>query len=238
LARRRPRGKPTFRHVRSGGKNGGVERFLLQRSAELADQQLDGEEPVHFTESFARTVVEELSAAGDRVLDPFAGFGTTLVVAERLGRVPIGIELLRERVEIVRRRLRNPDAVIRGDARRLAELVDQPVALVLTSPPYRARNDHPEDPLTGYADEGGNYDSYLAELGTIFGQVTQLLVPGGHLVVNAANIWQSGLLTPLAWDIARVVGSHLTFVQDCYLAWDSQPADISGDYALVFRRDL
>jgi hypothetical protein len=25
-------------------------------------------------------------------------------------------------------------------------------------------------------------------------------------------------------------------VQECYLAWDSQPPDISGDYCLVFRR--
>lgn len=218
-------------------ENDGVERFLLQRAAELAAGQLDGEEPVHFTESFATTVVEELSKGGDRVLDPFAGYGTTLVVAERLGRVPIGVELLPERAEIVRRRLRNPGAVICGDARRLVALVDQPVALVLTSPPYRTRNEHPEDPLTAYTVDGGDYDAYLAELASIFGQVGQLLLPGGHLVVNAANIWQNGLLTPLAWDIARVVGSPLTFVQDCYLAWDSQPADISGDYALVFRRD-
>ena len=38
--------------------------------------------------------VEELSEPGDVVLDPFAGFGTTLVVAERLGRRGLGIELM------------------------------------------------------------------------------------------------------------------------------------------------
>ena len=216
-----------------------MERFLLQTAAELTAQNPSaGEEPVHFTESFAAAVIDELSGPSDRVLDPFAGFGTTLVVAERLRRSPVGVELLPDRVEIVRGRLRNPDAVSCGDAHRLAEIVDEPVTLALTSPPYRPRNDHPEDPLTAYAESGGDYEDYLAGLSTIFAQVGRLLVPGGHHVVNAANIWHHGVLTPLAWDIARVVSRHLPFVQDCYLAWDSQPPDISGDYALVFRREL
>ncbi len=42
---------------------------------------------------------------GDIVLDPFAGSGTTLVVAEQLGRKSIGVELDQINVEIIRERL-------------------------------------------------------------------------------------------------------------------------------------
>ncbi len=216
---------------------GGVQRFLLQTCAELEAQRPPAdEEPVHFTESFAATVIEEFSDPGDLVLDPFAGFGTTLAVAERLDRRAVGVELLEARADRMRRRLGNPDSVICGDARRLVDLVDGQVALVLTSPPYRTRNDHPENPLEGYAVRSGDYETYLDELEDVFAQAARLLRPGGHAVINVANVLHEQVLTTLAWDVARAVSRHLELVQECYLAWDTQPKDISGDYALVFRR--
>ena len=40
-----------------------------------------------------RTWIELYSEPGDLVVDPFAGFGTTVVEAQRLGRRGIGYEI-------------------------------------------------------------------------------------------------------------------------------------------------
>ena len=59
---------------------------------------------------------------------------------------------------------------------------------MLTSPPYMTAVAHPENPLTGYATDDGDYPTYLRELGEVFAQVADLLRPGGHVVVNVANV--------------------------------------------------
>jgi hypothetical protein len=50
-------------------------------------------------------VIESSSRPGDIVMDPFAGCGTTLVVAERLKRRWVGIEISPTAVELMTRRM-------------------------------------------------------------------------------------------------------------------------------------
>ncbi len=220
-----------------------MQQYLLQRVSELVEQRPpDDQELVHFTESLAATVLEDLTGPGDRVLDPFAGYGTSLVVSRRLGRPSVGVELLPERVSQVRARLdalgEGPAAqVVQGDARRLADLVEGPFDLCLTSPPYMTANAHPENPLKAYEVPDGDYPTYLEQLGEVFGQVAGLLRPGGHLALNVANTVQDGVLTPLAFDLAGVVRRHLTLVQDVVVCWDGTTWGVGADFLLVFRRD-
>jgi DNA modification methylase len=164
-----------------------------------------GTEDMHFTESLAAAVIEEYSNPGDVVLDPFGGFGTTPYVAVRMGRRPIAVELLEERASYIRQRLHDDAEVITGDARQLSSLVNSPVELCLTSPPYMTVTGHPQNPLTGYTTADGDYRTYLAEFEAVFRAVTALLRPGGHAVVNVANLVTTDTVTPLAWDIgARI----------------------------------
>jgi DNA modification methylase len=214
-----------------------VKPYVLARRSDLIEQRpADAAEDVHFTESLASEIIEAFTTAGARVLDPFAGFGTTLVVAARLGRRAVGVELLDERVAIVRGRIGPGDRIIQGDARRLADLVEGPFDLCLTSPPYMTTNDHPENPLTAYETTDGDYPTYLAELGDVFAQVAALLRVGGHAVVNVANIAHLGTVTTLAWDVGRVVSRHLRFRQEVFVCWDQPPPDLTGDYCLVYER--
>lgn len=211
---------------------------FVQRIADLVAERPAGTaDDIHFTEALAESVIGHASRPGDLVLDPFAGYGTTVAVAERMGRRAIGIELLPQHLEIARRRTAGQAQLILGDAREVARLVTGPVDLVLTSPPYMPSADHPENPLTGYATEDGDYPTYLRDLGAIFGQVATLLRPDGQLIVNVANVIAAdGDVTPLASDVAGLIDQHVPLLGVTTLEWDVQPAGLDGDYLLWFRR--
>ncbi len=53
-------------------------------------------------------IVKIASAAGDTVLDPFCGSGTTLVAAQTLGRNFIGIDSSAAAIQVTKERLQNP----------------------------------------------------------------------------------------------------------------------------------
>lgn len=203
---------------------------LVRRAEVLAEAHPDADEDVHFASALVEAVITDLTSPGDLVLDPFAGFGTTLRVAHRLGRRAVGVELLAERCALARAAA--PDAdVHHADARDLGRLVTDPVDLVLTSPPYRAVGDR-DDPLAGYTGTS-TYTSYLAGLREVFAAAFGVLAPGGHVVVNVANIDDGAAFTPLAWDVGRLLADLGRLRPETFVVWDAPWHDLAGDYLLV-----
>ena len=118
--------------------------------------------PAKFPETLAQEFIEFFTKAGQAVLDPMVGTGSTIVAALRTGRHSYGIELnpayatiARQVVEEERQALgeaatRLTSEVITGDAACLSEHIkakDMPLMdYVITSPPYwdmlRARGAH------------------------------------------------------------------------------------------------
>ena len=213
---------------------------VVLRAADLVAERPEGTaDDIHFTEALAASIIGYASRPGDLVLDPFAGYGTTVVVAERMGRRAIGIELVPEHFEIARRRTSGRAQLIMADARQVSRLVDDPVDLIFTSPPYMVSKDHPQNPLTGYTTLDGDYSVYLDELGSIFGQLANLLRPGGQLVINVANVVATnGSVTPLASDMAAVVDTHVPLIGVTTLVWDESPGGLDGDYLLWCTRPM
>lgn len=207
------------------------------------------DEDVHMVASVVDHVIERLTAVGDLVLDPFAGFGTTAQRAVALGRGAVAIELLPERVAHIHEHV--PTAcVIEGDARGLLSLMrsrasgsgailvsDEFVDLVLTSPPYMTANQHEADALTAYERDGGDYDRYLAELGLVAAQCARVVKPGGYVVWNVADIHYQDHTTHLIADCSEVLQRHLTLTGRTEIVWDCYPHDLVSDALLVFRRD-
>ncbi len=83
-------------------------------------------------------------------------------------------------------------ACIVGDARKMAELPDNSVALVVTSPPYFVGKDYEEIVLrsakAGDREVPETYGEFLQLLHEVFTECRRVLEPGGRIAVNVANL--------------------------------------------------
>ncbi len=86
------------------------------------------------------------------------------------------------------------DGPILGDARRMEELPNRSVALVVTSPPYFVGKEY-EDAVVQAARSNGleaeipkSYGEYLRLLHDVFTECVRVLEPGGRIAVNVANL--------------------------------------------------
>lgn len=190
---------------------------------------------VRASDNMLEFFIEKFSEKGQVVFDPFAGFGTTLLIAEEMGRSGYGIEYSQSRVNYVRELLSQPEHLIHGDSRKLLEYDLPNFDLCLTSPPYTNEQDS-ENPFVDYRQKGFDYLSYLEEMGNIFSQVAQKLNPSGHVVIEAANLKKQGHVTTLAWDIAREVSKILRFEGETLIAWDRYGYGYNHSYCLVFSK--
>jgi DNA modification methylase len=192
-------------------------------------------EDVRASENMLEHFINEYTKEGQIVFDPFAGYGTTLLVAEGLGRFAYGVEYSKPKADYVRGLLAHPEHLIEGDSRKLLEYDLPNFDLCLTSPPYTNENDS-ENPFVDYRQKGFDYPSYLQEMGNIFSQVAQKLNPSGHVVIEAANLKKLGHVTTLAWDIAHEVTKVLHFEGEIMVGWDKYGYGYNHSYCLVFSK--
>jgi DNA modification methylase len=179
-------------------------------------------------------LIEEFTEPGDLVFDPFAGYGTSLIVARRMGRRAVGIEFLPDRVSLIQRRSGSGVTVHVGDVRDKLDEVPFEIRLCLTSPPYMTASGHPENPLTGYSSRDGDYGTYLDELSCIFARISAHLENGGRIVVNVADQGPPTAVTPLVADIGSALSRHLVLERTIPVLWDRPPPGIVEDTCLVF----
>ncbi len=71
--------------------------------------------------------------------------------------------------------------VILGDSRRMLEVEDSSVQLVLTSPPYYHIKDYGVEGQIGY---GQSLHEYLKDLYRVWKEIYRVLEPGRRLVIN------------------------------------------------------
>ena len=86
--------------------NGGKQmKDVWTGSLTKESEKKNGNHPTQKPEYLLERIILASSQAGDLVLDPFCGSGTTGVVAKRLGRKFIGIDNVEEYLTITKKRL-------------------------------------------------------------------------------------------------------------------------------------
>ena len=206
----------------------------------LQKENLDGE-------FLAELFINHFTKPGDTVFDPFAGFGTYLFVAERMGRVPFGIESDDERYEHTRSKLSIKENIIHGDSRRLDEFPIPNIDFVYTSPIFMLR-DETKNPLAAWK-EDGDYQVYLNQMQDIFRKLSEFLNPGARVIVEVFNYTANDKrpLTLLAWDMTSAISEVLRFEKEIIVCYPgvkedgtSPPREVFGydhHYNLVFVKD-
>ena len=227
--------KVKFQRTEDAGVSRAMRSYVRLRRGNKAElpPELQSDD-VRFADELVRHFLEVFTEPGQVVFDPFAGFGTTLAIAEGMGRQAYGMELDEARCNFARSQIANPKNLICGDARELSRFEWPPFDFSITSPPFMNQFEHPQNPLTAYSTTDGHYGTYLRELKETYRQLDLLMKPGGLVVIEAANLKTDGGVTPLAWDIARTLGEVLRFEGEIIACWDSYGYGYEHSYCLVF----
>lgn len=190
---------------------------------------------IKFPEGLVRHILKEFSKKGDMVFDPFAGLGTTMFVAEEMGRIPFGIEAEERKYEWVAGQLENWTHLIHDDAADMHKYDLPKMDLVLTSPPFMPRH-HKWNPLFGGNPKKAGYDIYLKRMQQIFSKVKGLMKSNSRLVIQVDNLLHGKNFTPLVHDIANVLARDFTQVDEVLIKWDNPKPDYPFTQYLVFKK--
>lgn len=205
------------------------------------------DDDVRSAEFLVELFIEHFTKPGETVFDPFAGFGTTLLVAERMKRIPFGIEADERRYEYTRSKLAMKDNIILGDSRQLDTFPLPAIDFVFTSPIFMGC-DETKNPLSGFK-ENGTYQVYLDQIQDIFRKLSEFLNSGAKVVVEVYNLppRRGRPMTLLAWDMTYAISEVLRFKREIIACWQEVDEEDTGEtpmgvgydhhYCLVFVKE-
>ena len=108
------------------------------------------------------------------------------------------------------------DQLIVGDARDMAAVDDNSVALVVTSPPYFAGKEY--ETALGEGHIPSTYLEYLGMLRDVFAECLRVLEPGGRIAVNVANLGRKPYRS-LAGDVTTILQDELAMLLRGEIVW-------------------
>ncbi|HEX9708400.1 MAG TPA: class I SAM-dependent methyltransferase [Candidatus Thermoplasmatota archaeon] len=168
----------------------------------------------NFIPQIPNQVIRRFSKPGELVLDLFAGLGTTLIEARRLGRPCIGVELDPAVAEAAREALDREGgqggpasvllvgdsslpATLKAIRRQMRGLGRAGAQLILLHPPYH--DIVPFSGLPGDLSAAASVEEFLRRMEAVLRMAWELLDPGRFLVVVIGDKYERGRWVPLGF---------------------------------------
>lgn len=187
---------------------------LDEEKAIIGDSE---DHPATFSPTMVSDYIRFFTKSGAIVLDPFVGIGSTLAACSRTGRRGIGIDINPRYCEMTRKRVNDDpnQQVICANSFQIETLNLPEINYCITSPPYftmlnkidatqRQRRIDRGLP-TDYGDAvtiGGDLNSYISNLVTMFNKVARLMPDRSYLTVILQNFRDKRRMVLLAWLLA------------------------------------
>ena len=179
-------------------------------SGELESINHNGPVLSRFPPALVTPILERYTAKSDLVLDPFAGYATTLVVSKAMGRSSVGFEPVEDIWRFGASLLGDPMSSSSTSSQFFNDRVenlgsyDFPSAdLVLSSPPF----DH------FYELSLGDSSKFESHIGSLFAPVVERMKPGGAMVLELVNKRDSsGRLYPHGFHATAVLAEMVEFL--------------------------
>lgn len=189
-------------------------------------------------------LIESYSNVGDFVFDPFAGYGTTLLLAQRLKRIPIGFEKNLDKYSYFIDLLKPNSQIINDDFMNHKSLKFPKMDLCITSPTYAWENVGC-NPFTG--NTVNYYDEYLNNIYEYFTHLSQFMKNNGYIIIEVSNIEWNNQITTMAWDIGKTISKikNLKMCKELVVTWNNQNVGFGGgnygfgydhSYCLIYRK--
>jgi len=201
--------------------------------------------PAMFPVELPLRLIKCFTTPEDRViLDPFVGTGSTVIAAEALGKVGIGLDISENYVEKAKSRLGLPRDLFQhenhpslgerrllvADANDLPQYVEpESVDMVITSPPYwdilLQERTADNKPTRHYGDSERDlgkirdYTAFLSALAQVFEKVYAVLKAGKYCCVVVMDLRKKDRFYPFHADLANQL-QQIGFILDDIIIWN------------------
>ena len=163
----------------------------------------------NFAPQIPRNVIEMYTEVGERVLDPMAGAGTTLIEAKLLGRDALGLDINPVAVGLAKKALEfkhRPESeqeVRVGDARDLSSIEDGSYDLVVTHPPYMNIIKYSEGKIAGDLSNIGSMPKFCDEMERIAGELLRVLREDKYCAILIGDTRRGRHYVPLSFYVMQ-----------------------------------